>query len=293
MKQFIKIIPLFLLFFVLSVPVTFAASIFVDSSKEVKVGSVFEVAINADTDQVLINSIDITLDYDDSKLSFVGYKQNAGVIGLWLHAPYEKNGQVYMDGIIPGGVSGLYDPSESEAGAVPIVTLIFKANHVCPASFIFTNSEIFKHDGIGSLLLHQKQDTTIEITLNQNTQESTEQDVLDTTKPEPFDVTFIEPISSADTPPMIVFNASDTDSGIKEYQVSTNGSNWKNVESPHIVSRGILPYALTIRAFDFYGNFQDSQVIIPGIVSAPILSVIIILIFGLCILMYRVIKYKA
>jgi hypothetical protein len=273
---------------------SFAASVFFDVQKQVEVGSTFEITINADTDEELVNSIKFVLDYDETLLSFSGYKSNAGVVGLWIRSPYEKQGQIHMEGIIPGGVSGLYDPNEEHIGAVPIVTLIFKSLRPGVGSFNFIQSEILKHDGKGSTLDHRRGESSITVKEKPKTDESIEpvEDIIDAEEPEPFMVTFIGPSTSSDTPPLIVFNALDAGSGIKEYQVKVDGTNWVNAASPFVVAQGLFPYSITVRAYDFYGNFKDSIVTIPGMVSAPTLTLIILALFVFCIIVYRVVKYK-
>jgi hypothetical protein len=91
---------------------------------------------------------------------------------------------------------------------------------------------------------------------------------------------------------MIIFNTNDVGSGIKEYKVKMSGLGWRTVESPMPISRGIFPLNIVIRAFDFSGNFQDAGISIPGMFSYRWLGIIFML-FVLCVMGLKVLKYRA
>lgn len=292
MKYCIKIILISFLFLTVFTAKVFAAEVFVSTPQNTTVGKTFDVSINANTDEVLINSANIILNYDEDLLTFSGYKSDGSMVNLWLHSPYAKNGSVYMDGIIPGGVSGLYNPKKQGLSPIPLVILKFTAKKTGTAQFSFTKTEILKHDGKGTPLIHDENWGEIVIKENLQDDTTTNQDVLDTIKPEQFIVTFLDSSSFSKTPAMIIFNASDAGSGIKEYQMNKGGSMWTVVQSPYQVSKSLLSYTIVIRAFDFSGNYQESSIIIPGFIPTKILWPLIILLLFFCILGYRVIKYR-
>ncbi len=293
MKNFIKKIIIIVLFSIYALPVvSFAAEVFVSTPQNITIHETFEVLINANTDGELINSANIVLHYDNSLLSFSGYKNEGAMINLWIHSPYEKNSSIYMDGIIPGGVSGLYDPKKENPAPIPLARLLFNAKKAGNAEFSFTKTEILKHDGKGTQLVHRQIGGNIEVIKKENELVKIE-NVLDKEKPEPFNVTFLESSVSSQTPSLIIFKANDLGSGIKEYQMSINGSEWVLIKSPQPVTKGLLPYTITVRAFDFDANFQDSSIRIPGAIPTWVLWSIAILVGVLfCIIAYRMIKYR-
>ncbi|MEK7071545.1 MAG: cohesin domain-containing protein [Patescibacteria group bacterium] len=266
-----------------------AASVSVSLPASVRVGEVFEVFINVDSGGTLINSAEITLDYDENLMSFSGYKDDGAVMGLWIDSPREKNGEIHMSGIIPGGVLGLYDPEKQGLEAIPLTRLLFTAEKDGRAIFSFSQTKILKHDGRGTQLAHTEQGGTVVI---KNSDPDTLIKVVDTTKPEPFQLTFLESAFFGRTPSMIIFKTNDIGSGIKEYQMSISGGSWKEAKNPQPVFKGIFPRTIIIRAFDFYGNFQDSTLRIPGLLSPKLLWIIFMLLI-FCFGSYKVLKYKA
>lgn len=293
MKKFSFFLIIFFSLFVFSSTKAFAANVFVSLPPSVRVGENFEVLVNVDSDGILINSVNIILDYDQNLLSFSGYKNDTSLIRLWVDSPYEKYGSVYLSGIIPGGVVGLYNPNKKELSALPLVSLLFTAKAEGLAIFSFNKTEILKHDGKGTQLIHTRKGGEIIVKNNINNDENLDikNDISDKEKPEPFEITLLEPSLFGRTPFMIVFRANDNGSGIKEYKINEGGSLWKDVESPHKISKGIFSRNITIRAFDFYGNFEDSSIRIAGIISPQFLWIIFVLIM-FCIGGYKMIKYK-
>ncbi len=270
----------------------FAADVSVSAPETVNVGQTFEVDVNATTDGVLINSADIVLSYDKSSMVFSGYKSDGTVIGLWVKPPTEKNGNINMSGIIPGGVSGVYDPNKKGLGAIPLVRLLFTATKEGDAKFSFVKTEILQHDGSGTKLNHAEINGEVLIKESNSEVRVENQKGVDTEKPEPFKITLLESSALGQTPLMITFKANDVGSGIKEYKMSIGGSNWQNTQSPQTIEKAILGYTVTIRAYDFNGNFEDSHIEIPGLVSPGALCIVIALLAIFCFVGYKVIKYR-
>ncbi len=294
MKYFTKTIFIIIIFSLLALPqASIAAEVFTSSPAKVFDGETFEVTINAATDGNLINSINIVLNHDENLVSFAGYKSDGSIVNLWLHSPYEKDGSVYLEGIIPGGVSGLYDPRKENPSPIPLVKLLFKAKDTGDARFSFTKTEILKHDGNGTILTHSMLGSNTNIVDRPQTEQiDIKQDILDKVPPEAFEITFLDSSALSRTPDMIAFQAFDRDSGIREYQINTGSFIWENTESPQAVSKGFFPRSITVRAIDFYDNYTDASITIPGIVSIQLLIISLICLFLFCIIGYRVIKYK-
>jgi hypothetical protein len=287
MKRFLFIFIIFLSF----IRVASAADVSFSAPANTKVGDTFEVFINADTDGELINSIDAVIDYPEDLVSFAGYKEGSTMVRFWIEAPTEKDGKIYLKGIIPGGVLGLYDSHKQELSAVPLARLVFRATTAGNAKISFVSTEILKNDGKGTPLVHDQKDA--EITINSVSEKDLKNkiEVTDKIPPEPFDITFAESSIFSKTPSMIIFQASDTDSGIKQYEIKTNTLGWQTAESPFPISKGIFPKNITIRASDFFGNYRDAEISIPGLV--PLKYLLVFLTFLLLgIFAFKLLKYK-
>lgn len=114
------------------------------TSAEFLVGSTFDVPIYIDTKGNSINTVNIKLDFDASRLSIVKPSGGKSILGIWLEPPaYDnKNGTASFMGVIPNGIvtsSGL------------IATVTFKAIAIGEAKIGFNNySSANLNDGVGS-----------------------------------------------------------------------------------------------------------------------------------------------
>jgi hypothetical protein len=146
----------------------FAANISFSLPTEMKVGENLDVIINADTGGILVNSIELVINYDESSLSFSGYSDDNAVIKLWIEPPHAEAGKIYLSGIVPGGVLGLYDPNKKGLSPVPLVNLFFVGKKTGDAKFSFDASKILKNDGEGTALAHEELSGSVMINNNPN-----------------------------------------------------------------------------------------------------------------------------
>ncbi len=295
----------FIIVFTLA-PKVFAGSATIKNSATVSEGKTFEVVLYVDTDKESINSVDMVLDYGEEILTFVGYKSEGSIVKMWIDAPHANNGTVVLTGIIPGGVSGVFDPRRPELTAIPVVTLLFKAHKVGIYNFSFIKSKILKNDGIGSELTHETGTSKVEVTAKlenlkalvgeETAISTTAESFIDTEKPEPFEIFFIKSSFFSRTPSMIAFNASDPRSGVSQYEVKINDGEWKVVESPYPVPKSLFSQILTVRAVDFFGNTRESVINSVGFIDGNLrlniwsLTGIVLLLF--VILVYKVLSKK-
>ncbi len=277
------------LFLVLGAHCASAASVSVELPRVVNIGETFEIMINADTDGTLVNSASVKLKYDKDKLSFAGYKTENTIMNLWVEAPKDADGVVSFSGIIPGGVFGLFDPDKQELSAIPVTRLIFIAKSTGEIKFELLETEILRHDGRGSPLLHDKIDASLIIGGNSN--DKVENKVFDTENPEPFEIKLVESGFFSRTPSMIIWSTTDRISGIKEYQIRMRGLGWRTVVSPHPVVRSIFTDTLVIRAYDYAGNFTEGSIKIPGLI--PLYIILPLGLILLCFVGIKVLKLKA
>lgn len=294
MKFNIKITLILLSFFVFlsfPFPSAFAAEVYISTPDGIHVGDTFEVLITIDTAGALINSTSAVLEYDQDEVSFAGYQTENTVMTLWLDAPQAKDGRVSFSGIVPGGVAGIYDPDKVELAEIPLTRLLFTAEKAGQAEFSFLDSVLLQHDGRGTPLAHTRVGGSISITGELDG--DIDRAHPDKTAPEPFQITVIDASLFSKTPPMVIFVTEDRDSGIKEYRMHFPGLGWRIVESPVPISKSIFPKKVTIRAFDFAGNFQEESITLLGILPPQVLYILVALAFFiLCLSCAKMIKYK-
>ncbi len=256
----------------------YGASIFVSDTPNIKTGDTFPVTVNLDTGQESINTVEVVLDFNEDLLSFAGYKDDESVIKLWVESPYEKQGQVYFSGIIPGGVNGVYD-AETQSGlrAIPLVDLLFVARGEGLADFVFTESKVLKNDGLGTSLFLESKQSSLSIEKQLGSSAPNTALNVDETPPEPFDISFIPASIFSKTPSMIMFSTNDLQSGIKEYQTKVSSGSWKQIKSPQPIRPSLMSRTVTVRAYDFNDNFTDASITIPGSHEVRFLIIVLVL----------------
>ena len=167
-KNFLFIATVFLSLLIFSAQDLFAANVSINAPVSINEGENLEVIVNADTDGVLINSVELIVEYNQDLLSFAGYSDDNAIVKLWINPPYAEKGKIYLSGIIPGGVPGLYDAKKNELSPIPVVRLFFSTKDEGEAKFSFIFSKILKHDGFGTPLLHEELGSLVTIKNNPN-----------------------------------------------------------------------------------------------------------------------------
>ena len=167
-KHFLFIFIIFLSLFALRTHSASAASVSFNTPASVNVGDNLDVTVNTDTGGVLINSAEVVVDFDQNLLSFSGYSDDNSMIKLWINPPHATLGQISFSGIIPGGVSGVYDAKKTGLSPIPLVHLLFTAKNSGTLNLSIVDSKILEHDGLGTPLLHDNVGSSVIITNNPN-----------------------------------------------------------------------------------------------------------------------------
>lgn len=290
---------LFIIIFVLSFSsssVAMAMSVSMYSVKEVNVGESFKVLLSLDSDETPINSVDIVVEFNPELLTFVGFRDNDTLVKTWIEKPEAEGDKINMKGIIPGGVSGVYDSNNKNLKEIPIVNLLFKAKNKGNAEFIFNKSNILKNDGLGTSLYPTQNKLNIIIKGNSLADKTTipdefliDEKEFDENPPLPFVISFVEASSLSQTGDMIVFYTTDAESGIKEYRIK-NKSDWDVVSSPLIISKNILPKDVVIRAYDNHDNFTEASITIKGRIGWNLIVYVLIFVILSSILVRKLLK---
>ena len=94
------------------------------------------------------------------------------------------------------------------------------------------------------------------------------------------------------TPRLAVFEASDNESGVARYEVSIGGRKFVEATSPYGVPRRIFPATMTVRAFDFAGNYTEATTVIEGDVPLIMKMIACVLVLAIVIYIVRARKRK-
>lgn len=237
----------------------FASEIYFIGVNQVEIGETITLPIYLNTDGENINTIDIEIYFNHELFEFKGYEEQ--VFKNWVIPPKVENNKIYFTGIVPGGVEGIYDPNKNGLSDIPIIILSFKARSIGNASFIFVKNEVFKNDGQGSSLSLAKRDLNISVLENTSKEgENKIKEIKDNKSPLPFNISIIE---EEETGKILIFQTTDLESGISSYKIK-NGENWDTINSPYKLTKPFFNEILTIRAYDFDGNYSESSIEIEG-----------------------------
>ncbi len=107
-------------------------------------GSVFEVPILINTKGRSINTVELNLKFDPTKLSIVKPSTGKSIIGLWIQPPTYDNvkGTASIAGSIPGGII-------SESSLVLSITFLAKSVGTTELRILDTSS-VLANDGVGT-----------------------------------------------------------------------------------------------------------------------------------------------
>lgn len=263
----------------------YGADLYFDFPEEVQVDNQFEVDIKLDTGGLLVNSVDLIIDYPESSLEFNGYREGGGVINMWLESPQNSSGKIKLSGVIPGGVEGTYDPYKSTLEPLLLTKLLFKPRNAGNGEFVFDYSNILLNDGNGSELSHNKENRFITIN-SRDDFNAPEDNPKDNTPPEPFRISLVKSNYFSKTPYMLVFDTVDLSSGVKKYEMYIK-KHWMTVSSPATVRSPLFSREIKIRAVDYNDNVQESSIIIDGRLSGLHLVLVVfgVGLFALCVFM--------
>ncbi len=268
-----------------------AADVSVTAPESVEKGGPFAVIVNIDTGGVSINSFDITISYPKSLVTFEGYNEYDSIKKMWLQSPIDKSGLIQLSGVIPGGADGLYDPDKKGLQPIQLVKLLFSPKESGTGSFTIIHSDILENNGLGSPLIHGNKSSDVTILPSALGSATVDANTNDIEPPVPFTIEYIIAGFFSKTPSMIVFSATDIDSGINKYQVKIGNGSWIDAKSPLAVSKGLIKKDVTVRAIDYSGNIREARVQVPGLIST---TQFILLILGLvvCYLLLFMVKRK-
>lgn len=168
-KQYYFIFIIFISFFIFNIHHASAANVSFNVPSSTEVGQNLDMVVNADTGGILINSVELNISYDANLLSFTGYSDDNAIVKIWIDPPHTTtDGEISLSGIIPGGVSGLYEVNKIGLSPIPLVHLLFDVKKEGTANFSFSDSKILQDDGVGTPLLHEDSTASVIIKGNPN-----------------------------------------------------------------------------------------------------------------------------
>ena len=206
-----------------------------------------------------INSFDVSLSYS-SNLTFISSEEGSSIAGLWIEKPTNNSRSINFSGIIPGGFTGLIDPTKSDPlhDQKPgiLTRLIFSGNKEGDAMISFNKQDILANDGQGTILGASSNLLPIHI---DNKVLPSVIDTNDTNPPEHFTI-LLSNDSIFNGKYAVLFETKDKESGIDHYEVKEAGSDWKIAVSPYIMENQPPIGVIYVKAVDHNGNSTIEQI---------------------------------
>ncbi len=198
----------------------------------------FTVSVLVDANKP-INAIDFLISYPPDKLKFLNFDNTYSIVDLW-QTKFETavEGEIVL-------IGGMMQPFNGQNGL--IIKLNFQALSVGQPKLAFEKSNVYISDGKGTKLSVDSPAFNISISQNapkisavSSSKSLNPANMVDSSPPEIF---LEETISPVDGSTLIVFNATDADSGIKETQMRFKKwwafSAWTDVTNPVLRPDGV------------------------------------------------------
>ncbi len=245
----------------------------------------FYVDIVVDTKGVSINGVQGAVTFSSDTLSFVRAETGTSNITLWIDQPVVKGNSVIFSGIIPGGFDGLINPFDQSAKLpAEIVRLVFVGKSAGVAAISTTNITVTDTDGKGTVEKLSDTSTTFPITTSVAPSVYTTPDTIAPT----LSVSIVNDKNLYDGHAVLVFTATDKESGIDHVTLQEGDNDLSTIESPYLLHDQSRKSILLLHAYDVAGNV--ATITIAPLSSQTSTTVIVILILITLIILY--VNYK-
>lgn len=238
------------------------------------------VDVTFDTQRNSINAIGGALRYDPTTLKVESLQTGNSAVNFWIDQPAdsEAHGEINFSGIIPGG---------STAANGQVFSVIFSGIKQGKSALSVSNAEAYINDGSGTKA--SVQTLSQGIMVSAQVAEKKEYAVIDTTKPEKFEVIRARDKNVFEGNYFISFAGQDKESGIDHYEVceSIFGKCSASGSPKELSSQSSLYYA-KVKAYDHAGNMRSETILSPlYIIFACVVIAIIAILTAYGVLAYE------
>ena len=229
----------------------FASSVDLISPKEeVGLSEQFYLDLMLDPDDVSINGVEGSIIFPKDHLSFIRAEEGKSIIGLWVESPTQIENTVRFTGIIPNGFDGVIDPfNPDDKLSGLVVRFIFEAIKPGPIEIIIPEFVISLNDGEGTIdhLLPTRFLITINDKMNRIIYKN------ENNFPPELEATIVRNQDLFNNKFVLVFKATDRDSGIREVLIKEGNHIWKPIKSPYLLKDQTRRSIITLQAINYNG----------------------------------------
>jgi hypothetical protein len=284
-NSFVKI-SFFILLFLLFSKTSFAMSnlYFTGPSSSISPGGEFVVEVKLDATSK-INALDLKINYNKNNLKLLNFNNANSIVDFWQSEPsLVKDGEIQISGGILSGYEG-------KAGN--ILKIYFKAISVGKSEISFTQKNVYLADGKGTADVSKSSATTLSIVENAKvvTLEKEKEELLKDTTPPVVSLTTVRNPNENNN--LVVFNAIDKESGIKETQIRYKKyfsfSPWVEAQNPVVYEKGI--WQIELRAVNNADLESINTIKMPMRLFSKFIFIFLLIVF-LVLLIWKVIRYN-
>lgn len=228
-----------------------ASSLFLKSSNSsFSIGEEFYVDVLLDAENNSINGVSSQIFFNKNFLELKRIEDAKSMVNFWVDKPYEDNGVIKFSGIINNGFDGVIDPFNLKKKLPGVILrLVFVGKNPGSFSLETKNTLINLHDGMGTELNLDNKDLVL------NIREDEKYSKLE--YPQSFPEIQAEIIKDKDLYNgnyALIFNVTDSESGIKEVLVKEGYRRWRVAESPYLLKNQTPHQKIIIKASNYQGE---------------------------------------
>jgi hypothetical protein len=212
------------------------------------IGEQFYVDVMLDTGGKRVNGIEGSIKFPPENISFIRAEEGASMISLWVEKPALEGDSIHFAGVIPNGFDGVIDPFNPKV-KLPglIIRLVFEGKK--EGDPIISSSQFYTtlNDGLGTMDNIAQSDTKLFI---QNISNPIIYKTKNDTSPELKAYVTRDP-NLFDNKYVLVFDAKDNKTGIKEVLIKEGRGQWKKIESPYLLEDQTRHSIITLQATNY------------------------------------------
>ncbi len=218
------------------------------------IGDVFDVALTLNTEEEVINTIEVFLKYSDN-LELENISDGNSIINLWISKPKleDSRGSIFLSGLVPGGI---------KTGDGTVLSFTFKSLLSGRGDIQIKDAKIFINDPDASEAGVKTANLNFEIKNNPTTVPQGQKLILDFLPPDKFEIYLSKDKNILDNAWFISFNAQDKGSGIDYYEVKESlfgvFGGWIKADSPYQLYYQSLFSIIKVRAVDNVGREREA-----------------------------------
>lgn len=249
----ISILILFFIFNLLFINKVFAATLTFEFSKNsVGIGEQFYVDLMLNPEGQSVNTISGSLILPKDNISFVRLEEGKSMVDLWIEKPQLNNDKntINFSGLMTHGFDGVIDPFNINHKLPGLmIRLVFETKKSGIVNFSTSTFSLNLNDGLGTEIKIPSINKNLDIS-NFPNQSKYENLTFGTPELEAY-ITRDSNIFNNEY--VLIFKATDKETGIKSVKIKEGRRNWKEIESPYLLKDQSRHSVINLEATNYSG----------------------------------------